>query len=320
MDNNTLYTRIKTRFPLVFHLSLMLIIILVMALGAHLAMQIGTRHGSRSTVPDFSGIPFDQAQRMARKHDLKLHINDSLFVAAHEGGIILDQLPHGGVEVKPGRTIYVTINSYRQKMVPIPYVASRSLRQAKNMLEIAGLEIKELVYQNDMATNYVLGQQFEGREIVPGSRIEAEIGSGVVLTVGVETGSELTVTPQVVGFDLREAKSRIWELGLNVGRVEYDADINVLDRKDARVYVQSPSAECHAQLGSRVDLRLSLDTRKVERNMKEAEKQAREQAELRLKEEEMRADSLEKARMEGLLNPAAQTPAETPADEEGMFD
>lgn len=319
MDKNTLI-QFKEQHRLVYNLLLMALIILAMAILAHLAMQIGTRHGSRSTVPDFSGMPYDQAMRMARKHDLKLHINDSLFVAAYEGGIILDQLPQGGVEVKPGRTIYVTINSFRQKMVPVPYVASRSLRQAKNMLEIAGLEIKELVYQNDMATNYVLGEQYEGKEIVPGSKIEAEIGSGVVLTVGVEAGSELTVVPQVVGFELREAKSRIWELGLNVGKVEYDGDINLLDKKDARVFIQSPSAERHAQLGSRVDLRLSLDDKLVDRHFKEAEKQAREQAELRIKEEEMKADSLEKVRMEGLLNPSAEAPATVPDDDEGMFD
>lgn len=57
-----------------------------------------------------------------------------IVVPAYEGGIVLDQLPEGGVEVKPGRTVYITINSFRQKMVPVPYVAGRSLRQAKNML------------------------------------------------------------------------------------------------------------------------------------------------------------------------------------------
>ena len=144
------------RHPLLWNLALIAAIILAMAVAAHILMQLGTRHGARRTVPDLSGVQLDQAQRIARKHDLQLHINDSLFVPAYEGGIVLDQLPEGGVEVKPGRTVYITINSSRQKMVPVPYVAGRSLRQAKNMLEIAGLEIAELVYRADMATNYVL--------------------------------------------------------------------------------------------------------------------------------------------------------------------
>ena len=144
------------RHPLLWNLALIAAIILAMAVAAHILMQLGTRHGARRTVPDLSGVQLDQAQRIARKHDLQLHINDSLFVPAYEGGIVLDQLPEGGVEVKPGRTVYITINSFRQKMVPVPYVAGRSLRQAKNMLEIAGLEIGELIYRADMATNYVM--------------------------------------------------------------------------------------------------------------------------------------------------------------------
>ena len=143
--NSSLWQRLRTN-RLAWNLFLIAVIMLALALSAHILMQIATRHGARRTVPDFSGITLHDAERLAAKHDLELHINDSLFVPAYEGGIILDQLPEQGVEVKPGRTVYVTINSFRQKMVPVPYVAGRSLRQAKNMLEIAGLEIKELVY------------------------------------------------------------------------------------------------------------------------------------------------------------------------------
>ena len=194
------------RHPLLWNLALIAAIILAMAVAAHILMQLGTRHGARRTVPDFSGVPLDQAQRIARKHDLQLHTNDSLFVPAYEGGIVLDQLPEGGVEVKPGRTVYITINSFRQKMVPVPYVAGRSLRQAKNMLEIAGLEIAELVYRPDMATNYVLEEHCEGKPVTPTTRMEAEMGSGVTLYVGVEDGYGTTIVPRLVGLPLAQAK------------------------------------------------------------------------------------------------------------------
>ena len=229
------------RHPLLWNLALIAAIILAMAVAAHILMQLGTRHGARRTVPDLSGVQLDQAQRIARKHDLQLHINDSLFVPAYEGGIVLDQLPEGGVEVKPGRTVYITINSSRQKMVPVPYVAGRSLRQAKNMLEIAGLEIDELVYRADMATNYVLDEYCDGRPVAATSKIEAELGSGVTLYVGVEGGYGTTVVPRLVGFPLKEAKGRLWELGLNVGKVDFDEGINLLNQKDARVYIQHPA-------------------------------------------------------------------------------
>ena len=307
---------------LAYNLVLIGAIILAMAVTAHIVMQVGTRHGARRTVPDFSGIKLDEAQRTARKYDLKLHINDSLFVPAYEGGIVLDQLPEGGVEVKPGRTVYITINSFRQKMVPVPYVAGRSLRQAKNMLEIAGLEIDELIFRADMATNYVLDEYCDGRPVTSTSRLEAEMGSGVTLYVGVEGGYGTTVIPRLVGFPLKEAKGRLWELGLNIGKIDFDEGINLLNQRDARIYIQSPSAERSAALGSRVDLKLTLDEKKLDKHRAVAEKQAREAAEERLRLERERADSLAQAEFEQATAGEQQpeTQAATQTDNDGFFD
>ena len=277
MENSASFRRrLQRNFPLAYNLLLIAAIILAMAVVAHVVMQIGTRHGSRRTVPDFSGVQLLEAQRLARRHDLKLQINDSLFVPAYEGGIVLDQPPKGGVEVKPGRTVYLTINSFRQKMVPVPFVADRSLRQAKNMLEIAGLEIAQLIYRPDMATNYVLDEYFGRQRITETTRVEAEMGSGVTLYVGVQPGHNVTVVPQIIGLSLRDAKSRLWELGLNVGKVAFDDGINLLNQKDAHVYMQSPKAERHVVLGAKVDLQLTLDGQKVTARLRDAEEQAAE--------------------------------------------
>ena len=72
------------RHPLLWNLALSAALSLARAVAAHTLMQLGTRHGARRTVPDLSGVQLDQAQRIARKHDLQLHINDSLFVPAYE--------------------------------------------------------------------------------------------------------------------------------------------------------------------------------------------------------------------------------------------
>lgn len=303
----------KERWPLLFNLAMIVAIILILAVAAHLVMQIGTRHGARRTVPDFAGMPLKTALAEAQKRDLKIHVNDSLFVPAYEGGIVLDQLPERGVEVKPGRTVYITINSFRQKMVPVPYVAGRSLRQAKNMLEIAGLEIAELVYRPDMATNYVLEEYLDREPVLPESRLEAEMGSGVTLHVGIAEGAGPTVVPQLVGAPLQAAKGRLWETGLNVGRIDFDEGVNLLNQKDARVYIQTPAAEYNAAPGSRVDIRLTLDTKKVAESRAAAEKRAREIAEERMRLEEERADSLAQAALErGFVLPSeAKTPTES---------
>ncbi len=300
---------------LLYNIAAIVVSLLVLAIVANILMQIGTRHGARRTVPDLTGIPLDEAQRLARENDLTLRINDSLFVPAYAGGVILDQLPEGGVDVKPGRTVYITINSFHQKMIPVPYVAQRSLRQAKNMLETAGLEIRELVYQADMATNYVLAEYCDGKEITSANHIEAEMGSGITLHVGVEGGAGTTVVPQVVGLRLSEAKSRLWESGLNIGKIQWDKNIDLLNQKDAQVYVQTPSAEHGAALGQRVDLLLTLDAKKLEQNRKTAEQQARSAAVERQRIEAEQADSLAQVRLE-----QATADSTAQSDQNGFFE
>ena len=252
----------RSDYPVLFNAAMIVLAVGILSLVAHLAMQAGTRHSARRTVPDFTGMPYDLARRTASERNLKLHVNDSLFVPAYDGGVVLDQLPAGGTEVKPGRTVYITINSFRQKSVEVPYVAERSLRQAKNMLEIAGLEIAELVYKPDMATNYVLEQWCNGRRMERGDRIEMEMGSGITLYVGAEDDVE-TVVPKIVGLTLESAKSRLWETGLNVGAVNFDKGIDRFNRERAQVSGQSISPGIKQPLGTKVSIELTLDSMRV---------------------------------------------------------
>ena len=283
------------RSPVAYHaLAIALTLTAIIAVSSLLMMFI-TRHGTHRTVPDFMGVKIAEAQRAAKKDRLEIIVNDSLFVPAYEGGIVLDQLPKGGAEVKAGRKIYVTINSFRQKMVKVPYVAGRSLRQAKNMLEVAGLGIERLVYETDIATNYVLAEYADDREIGQDSDAQIEMGSGVVLKVGVEPEKNTTIVPKAIGHTLQEAKSRLWEQGLNVGEVIFDDDVDLLDRKNARVYSQSVGHNAGARLGTTVDLRLTLDVASIEKNSKSSDRMAKDLAEKRIREEQTRLDSLERA-------------------------
>ena len=181
--------------PVAYHAVLIALTLVVIILLSSILMNVITRHGTHRTVPDFMGVKIADAQRIADDERLDIIINDSLFVPAYEGGVVLDQLPKGGVEVKAGRKVYVTINSFREKMVAVPYVAGRSLRQAKNMLEVAGLGIEKLIYEEDIATNSVLGEIVDGKEMSKESKVELEMGSGVVLKVGVEPDRNTTIVP-----------------------------------------------------------------------------------------------------------------------------
>lgn len=312
--------------PIAYHVVLIALALVAIIVVSGILMSVITRHGTHRTVPDFMGVKIAEAERIAKNERLKIIINDSLFVPAYEGGVVLDQLPKGGVEVKAGRKVYVTINSFRQKMVQVPYVAGRSLRQAKNMLEVAGLGIEKLVYEEDIATNYVLAEIVEGREMTRESKVEIEMGSGVVLKVGVEPERNTTIVPKAIGQSLQAAKSRLWEQGLNIGKVNFDEGINLLNQKDARVYRQSVAHNATTTLGTSVDLWLTLDDKAVEKNSQASDKQARELEEERLKAEEALRDSLEQVEttqrqdlMKALQESSAQSANVTETDEDEFF-
>ncbi len=261
--------------PIARNLILALCAIIVLGFLANLFLNLVTRHGQVRDVPDFSGMTIEEAQHAGKSASLRIEINDSLYVPAYPGGVILEQNPAAGAQVKSGRRIFVTINSYRQKRVTIPYVTGFSLRQAKSNLEVAGLSIDRLIYREDMAANNVLEEQYNGRVILPGNKVEAEIGSGITLIVGLGGAEAIQTVPRLAGFPLREAQSRLWEVGFNVGKITRDADINLLNEKEAKVSAQSPMAGTRLELGSAVGFTLSLDEEKIEEGRKIADRSFR---------------------------------------------
>ncbi|MBQ6585003.1 MAG: PASTA domain-containing protein [Alistipes sp.] len=312
-SNASWFDRLRSN-PILWNLTLIAVVLIALIVLSYIALAVGTRHGMRRRVPDFTGLTLKDAQYYASQKGLKIIVNDSLYVPAYPGGMVLEQLPKGGVDVKEGRKIYLTINSFAQKKLPMPYVAGRSLRQAKNMLEGSGFGIERLEYVEDMATNYVLGQYLGGVEITAESNIKIEKGTGVVLKVGVSPTQNSTTVPRLIGRKLFDAKSKLWEQGLNVGDVTYDEGITLLNQDDARVCRQSVLQSSELTLGTKVSMHLTLDKEVVARAAEEAEA-AVEQA---LRQREV-ADSLARATADSLRMLNSVEPQPEQAEDEFFF-
>ena len=303
--------------PILRTLVWIVLAIAAMLIVAHYLMQLGTRHGARCAVPDFTGVAIGDAEHLAKKHDLEIIVNDSLYVPVYDGGIVLEQNPKADVAVKPGRKVYVTINAIKQRMVTVPYVAGRSLRQAKNLLEMAGLTIERLEYVEDIATNYVLAEFVDNEEVLEESDLQVEFGSGVVLRVGVSGGYALTTVPYIVGRSLHEAKSRLWEAGLNVGELRYDESVEVIERNRAKVCWQSALPTTNLALGSDVSLQLSLDGERIDGAVAEFDKRLAD-----MERAKMEADSIAKAEqrlLDSIANAEKPQPQQAPQTQDDFF-
>ncbi len=312
-DTSSWFSRLRSK-PILWNVTLIVVVLALLVLISYIALAVGTRHGMRRTVPDFTGLALKDAQYYASERGLKLIINDSLYVPAYPGGMVLEQLPKGGVDVKEGRKIYITINSFTQKKLPMPFVAGRSLRQAKNMLESAGFDIENLEYVEDIATNYVLAQIFNGEEVTEQSAIKAEKGSGVTLRVGVSPEQNSTTVPRLISRALFDAKSKLWEQGLNVGQVTYDEGITLLNQDDARVCRQSVLQGTSLPLGSTISLHLTLDREVVAKAAAEADRQVDE-----ILKQQAIADSLARRAADSLRMLNNHQPQPEQAEDEFFF-
>lgn len=229
-----------------------------------LSLSLFTRHGQSSPVPDFTGLGLAEAYTMADEHQLELIVADSVFVNTRYHGTVFRQLPQPGTQVKKGRRIFIVINSVQPRMVPVPNVVGYSLRQAKTVLTASGLHVGRLNYVNDMATNNVLGQKYEGQAIAPETLVPVE--SDIDLEIGKSNWSEETLVPLLIGHTLAQAKDMLAESSLNTGAVQYDQTVkNYSDSLSAKVYRQLPevSETDVLRLGASVNLWLTIDETKL---------------------------------------------------------
>jgi len=234
-------------------------LIIVVTYLISVVLNIYTRHGQKYSVPDLAGCTVSEAAPLLEEANLKLEVIDSLYVPDRRPGEILDQSPDAEMRVKSGRNVFVVINAERPRMEVVPYVAGYSLRQAKNMLETRGFTIRKLRYVDDVATNNVLGQYIDGRAISTESQIMAELGSSVDLVVGQNPSSPLPNVPKVIGLTQREAQSRLWEIGLNLGTTIPDNTCTKENMSSARVWKQIPNQRERAMFGTTVTLYLTTD-------------------------------------------------------------
>lgn len=220
-----------------------------------LALNIITQHGITQPVPEFRGMMIDNAIEDANDKKLEIQIADSIYIAGRTAGMIIDQNPAPGEQVKKGRKIFVTIITRTPKLSKVPNVVGYSMRQAKAIIESQGFAVGSLSYVSDIATNNVLEQRYNGRNL--GINAKIPVGSAIELVVGL-SGNEYTETPNVVGQSFTNARSNIIESYLNVGEAIYDETVRTaIDSIEAKVYYQNPAYQSKLLMGRKVNIFLS---------------------------------------------------------------
>lgn len=202
----------------------------------YLAMSIYTRHGSALTVPDVTGLLYEDAKGRLEDEGLEVVISDSVYTEGKKSGEIAEQNPVAGSEVKSGRMIYLIVQSDRPPEVDMPALIDLSLREANGMLEARGLKLGKVIYRPGLGA--VLQQQFKGYKIPAGTKVRK--GMAIDLVVGTGVGNEKVNVPDLKGLTRGQVINALTATGLSLGFEKFEGRIT--DTLRARVVRQYPAA------------------------------------------------------------------------------
>ncbi len=239
-------------------------------------LDIYTRHGQKFIVPNLSGMSLEEAAKATESYNSRLEIIDSLFIPSQRAGVVLEQNPKPGSFIKENRRILLTVNTMNPKQIPLPYVAGYSLRQAKNRLISAGLEISKITYQQDIATNNVIAQRYGDQVVNADDGVMINVGQSVELVVGLADTTMKEMVPDLTGLTINEAKSKIWESGFNLKMVELNNDIEVATMNQALIYSQQPLSYNEILLGEEIIIWATLDHEQVAQTKEKLQKRDRQ--------------------------------------------
>ena len=250
---------------LIKHLGIVAILTIILLIGGLYALNIYTRHGKATEVPELKGLTVTEIRALLNSLDLRFAINDSVYNTNLKPGSAISQNPAAGTMVKKGRTIFLIMNAMEPEMVAIPSIVGISLRQAGRMLKGSGLKTGQLKYVQDIARNNVLEVSSAGKSAAPGELIRK--GSAIDLTLGMGSYNERTNIPALSGKSYTESIDALHQSLLNSGTVIYDNTVkNSSDSAKSVVFrqVPAPSSGLSTLPGTAVNLWMTIDKKKIE--------------------------------------------------------
>ena len=190
-----------------------------------------THHGSSRTVPDITGMQYDEGRKQLRNMGFDVEILDSIYVDTAGPLIILKQFPEPDANVKVNRRVFLTISRAVPPLVEMPNLVGYSIRSAEMVLKNMGLRIGDTIFKPDFAKNSILEQS-----VNPGTKLP--MGSSIDLVLGDGLGKQEFAVPRIVGLRLLEAKYLLETNGLIVAPVIAMGEIN--DTLNSYIWKQEP--------------------------------------------------------------------------------
>ena len=202
-------------------------------------------HNVSVTVPSVKELPIEEARLKLEAMDLRVEVESGRYNPQIPRNIVVDQNPQPNMYVKPGRRIYLTINTGATPEVTVPSVVGLGRSDAENQLTAAGLLATESDIRPDSipypAPNIITRQYpSPGTVLKEGSRVRLWYSTGL--------GDKYVTVPSVIDLTASEAQRMLLSMKLRSRIIEYP------DATSLIVNNQSPRQGTRAKEGSEIRL------------------------------------------------------------------
>ena len=160
----------------------MILVVVLFFFGTLAFIDFYTLHGEEVEVPKLTGVSEQIAYSKLKALGLKAEVRDTGYVHKAAPFEVLEQSIKPATKIKPGRTIYLTINSNGSKRIELPDLADNcSRREAEDKLKTLGFKLG--------ATEFIIGDpdwvyevKVNGKTVKAGTRISVDLP--ITLVVG----------------------------------------------------------------------------------------------------------------------------------------
>ena len=193
-----------------------------------LVMPLYISQGTVKVVPDVLNMQYEDATNTLHHAGLKAikryHVK---YLSGVDSNIVLSQMPEAGVEVKPGRNVYLVVNKREKPSFSMPDLLGRPELDARETVARMDLKLQNVqisTVTKSEENGRVLSQSIPAQTMV-------KSGSSVSIIVGrfeaSAEGMKKVAVPDVLGMSLEQARQVVADAGLRMGKVttEYSASL-----------------------------------------------------------------------------------------------
>ena len=182
----------------------------------YLLMPTYINQRSIIAIPNLEGLSVIEAESITKSEGIQVIVADTIFTNDINPGIILEQFPAAGKEVKVGRAIKIKITQLNQKIL-VPELLGKTLRSSEIALDQIGISVDSVYYS--YSPNYPKGI-VSWQSPAPLDSVRKGFGVRLEVSTGLAPNDFVTV-PDLQGIFYSEAIKKIDKMGLKEGSIQF---------------------------------------------------------------------------------------------------